>query len=234
MICHECQELLQRRLDGEAMDQAVVAEHLEKCAACRTLFAAAQRLVDGLQLSTAAVPPRLAERVVVRFARQRTARLRRRWAAVAIGVAASIVFAVLLLRNGLNRPADVPYVEQKDQEPPAKLVSVNQGEPPATAKEPALGETVQQGRAALERINREIWAKTREQADLWRDMTAPWETARLELAPKRTPRVDQAQPGPTTGWQTVANATRRGFSFMLQGAPPQPAKANAVTGDDLK
>ena len=54
MNCLECQELLQRRLDGEPLaDSAALEQHLRVCPTCREQHQSAQLMLDGLR----AVPP---------------------------------------------------------------------------------------------------------------------------------------------------------------------------------
>src|SRR5262245_5989505 len=96
MNCLECQELLQRRLDGEPLqDRAELDRHLVACPECRERHAAAQVLADGLKLLPRAAPPEgLAQRLAARVLGDRAVRLRRRvWGGVAL--AASLLLAAM-------------------------------------------------------------------------------------------------------------------------------------------
>ena len=59
MDCLDCQELLQRRLDGEptSFDPVGLAAHLSLCPDCRDWYAAAQCLLDGVCLLAPPRPP---------------------------------------------------------------------------------------------------------------------------------------------------------------------------------
>src|SRR2546423_1857059 len=58
MNCPECQDLLQRRLDGAApAPDAALERHLADCARCRERHQAARRLLEGLQALPQPVPP---------------------------------------------------------------------------------------------------------------------------------------------------------------------------------
>ena len=66
MNCLECQELLQRRLDGELpADSAALEQHLRVCPTCREQHQSAQVLLDGLRAAVPPMPPEyLAPRIV--------------------------------------------------------------------------------------------------------------------------------------------------------------------------
>ena len=83
MNCLESQELLQRRLDGEAAHaSADLSQHLAECDTCRGLFAAAQSFQDGLRATPApVVPPLFVARTTARVLAARKWRRVRRWAA---------------------------------------------------------------------------------------------------------------------------------------------------------
>jgi hypothetical protein len=82
MNCPECQELVQRYLDGEPVssDRGDFATHLVLCADCRDHYAAAQCLLDGLSVLSPSRPPAdLLERICRHIMAERArARLFRR------------------------------------------------------------------------------------------------------------------------------------------------------------
>jgi hypothetical protein len=233
MNCRECQEMLQRCLNGDVAANACVADHLNTCSECAALFAAARRLQQGLRLLPAPpLPPGFAGRITVQVLAQRQARLRLRWrrtAAVA-AVAASVLLTVWLLPSTTpQRHADEPVAlgTSKKTVPPAPVKGATNPPPPAP-------EPVQHARGALDQLLERLWAMTREQADVWRDLTAPLEVAGLDLKPKPSPappKVDQPRPGMAIGLKTVAAVTKRGLSFMFNETPalqPEPSKPSAA------
>src|SRR5947209_5444398 len=80
MNCLECQDLLQRRLDGESnIFSPALEQHLAECSFCGGLHACAQVLLDGLQaLSIPQCPPNLTRRLTELVLADRRQRLRRR------------------------------------------------------------------------------------------------------------------------------------------------------------
>src|SRR5262245_29537086 len=94
MNCLECQELLQRRLDGLAVaDRAALERHLAACPECRSRHAAVAVLEEGLRTLPRAEPPAdLAGRTAALLLLDRARRLRRRWVGAAF--AASLLLAV--------------------------------------------------------------------------------------------------------------------------------------------
>jgi hypothetical protein len=100
MNCLECQDILQRRLDGgpTASDPAL-DQHLAQCAPCRERHAAARRLLDGLQaFPHPTLPAAFAARVVAAVLRDRARRRARvrRSLYVTAALAASILFMLLI------------------------------------------------------------------------------------------------------------------------------------------
>src|SRR4051794_8052927 len=81
MSCRECQNLVQRLLDGERLEPSPeLRGHLDHCTDCRRDFAAARTLLTGLrQLPPAPGPTTPASRIVLAAERDREARRRRVW-----------------------------------------------------------------------------------------------------------------------------------------------------------
>lgn len=238
MNCHDCQEWLQRRLDGEAVEDAVVAGHLADCADCRSRLDAAQRLLEGLRWLTPPQPAAgFAQRTLALVLAERRARLRRRWAGSMVAMAASLLVVALVGWN-LSRDTDhgaavadgAPKPEKKTQEIEKPQVKDTPKVVPPAA-EPSLRETLQQASTAVGQLTDRLWQTTRDQADVWRDVTAPWEMARLDLSPKAPGgprRPGQGKSGMTAGLQTVAGLTKRGLGFMLRDtAGLQPGRKAA-------
>src|SRR3712207_4296263 len=97
MNCRECQDRIQRFLDGDAAaDGPEVRAHREGCAACRQEWAAARRLLEGLgQLPRSRPPVLLAPKVVAAALLDRQVRRRRlvyRWYATATLAASLLLF----------------------------------------------------------------------------------------------------------------------------------------------
>src|SRR5260370_888704 len=96
MTCVECQERLQRMLDGRHEEGASVAGQVADCPKCGEMQRAANRLREGLlHFDVPQLPHNFAARVVTRVLLDRQARRsrRRRWFVVT-ALAASLLLAV--------------------------------------------------------------------------------------------------------------------------------------------
>lgn len=115
MNCHDCEVLLQRRLDGESIgDAPALEQHLSDCAACRARHAGAQRLLAGLQqMSKSALPADFAERVVAEVLGDRRRRqvAARRRLSITVGLAASVM--VMLAAAYFWLPREQAPVQQQ-------------------------------------------------------------------------------------------------------------------------
>src|SRR5919108_390568 len=123
MNCLECQELLQRRLDGAPVaDSAALEEHLRVCSTCRAQHQSAQLMLEGLRaLPSLPAPEYLAPRIVAAVVRDQTAqsRWRRRvWTGVA--AAASLMLmaigAYLWLPRGENDAGGGDIVKKENRQ----------------------------------------------------------------------------------------------------------------------
>jgi hypothetical protein len=115
MNCLECQELLQKRLDGERIATTEgLDQHLNECATCREQHAAALLLLDGVRrLPRPKAPANFAQSIVaevMRDRRQRQDKMRRR-VVVTMALAASVLLMLLAgyyLLPRSNEPAPQP------------------------------------------------------------------------------------------------------------------------------
>jgi hypothetical protein len=234
MNCPEFHEHLQRRLDGEPLAEAA-APHLEACAECRALFDAAGRLETGLRLLTPPPPPPdLAPRTLGRVVAARRARLRWRWAAgVALAASVAVVAVVLWSRQPAHEePAPLARKEiPPPKETPPEKKELDGSKEPA---EPPLRPTLAQARDAVDRWTERFWDKTREQAELWRDVTVPLEVSRVDFGGSPVPpKQASPHPGLGTGLKTVAALTKRGLNFMARDSAPLWPVLTAVVADQL-
>lgn len=124
MGCRETQAQLQGLLDGdEALLRAELYAHLSRCAPCRSLYDASQRLCRGVsQLRPIAPPAGLAARITQAIlARQQSSNRRRLLVAatlaatVLVGSAAATFWGILKLR-----PSETGLVQSRAPANPAK------------------------------------------------------------------------------------------------------------------
>jgi hypothetical protein len=96
MNCRECQQLIQRHLDGEPVpsDRGDFTTHLIVCSDCRDDYAAAQSLLDGLCVLPPCRPPAdLLERICRKIMVERARASQFRRLVVGSGLAAGLLVA---------------------------------------------------------------------------------------------------------------------------------------------
>src|SRR4051812_27421317 len=89
MNCRDCRDLLNRHLDGEAIERPDVEAHVASCGDCRGLWGSAERVERGLRLLNPPHPPAdFARRATAAALRDRaTQRRQRTWLRVAVAAA---------------------------------------------------------------------------------------------------------------------------------------------------
>ena len=216
MNCLECQDLLQRRLDGEPVPAGpAFDDHLAGCPSCREQHAAALGLLDALQARRKVTPPAdLAQRIVAHVVRDREVR-RRRMRLRLVYTAALAASVLLLLGIGyLWTPTPGPAPQ------PSQIAS-----PKDEPKKPALVEAKEPPRA--------VASLTERLADTTRDQMLVVLTAAnpLDAVPLKPLSTDlepldpaaqslrQAGQGVTEGVQTVTRAGRQAFSYFVRELP---------------
>jgi len=224
MSCHDFQDWLQRRLDGEMLPLPDGLEpHLGGCLSCRSQQHAGQLLLEGLQGLKRALPPSgLADAIVARVLTDRlelTFRRRRR-VATTVALAASLLLAALAGYLWLPKSKTVTQEKfarvEKAPEPPPRLVA---------PEAPSLARSVEEARSAVASLTEKIADKSKEQARLW------WSVA--PDVPKALPVVKFEQPldpaaqslrqagqGMTEGLQTVSQSARRAVSYFVRELSP--------------
>lgn len=216
MNCRDCQDVLQRRLDGapEGDGPAGLARHLESCAACRDRFAAARRLRTGLALLEAPAPPHgFAGRVVARVLRDHQARALRRRLTRVVAAAACLALAVLAayaLRPSDSGPAPPPRGPVVRDDPP----------------EPSLRDSVAEAQSAVASLTNRTLVESVEQTRLlWPVMAPPLPELPADppaLPPART--LAEARHGVSLGLEPVADSARRAVNLFLRDLPGEETR----------
>jgi hypothetical protein len=217
MQCHACQELVQRRLDGEEIvpaEQADAEQHLHGCAACRALTAASRRLAAGLARLTPPGPPAgLAARVLAAYHAARRARRRARLGWAAVGALAASLLVALAVRFWPAPPAP-------EQPPP--VASGPKDRPPPPADRPDLRKSVETAGEALAALT----TKTAEAAAgqtkrLLPAFTPPLGPLALDPALEPPARsLAEAAHGVGAGLGPVTGSARRAVDLFLRDLPP--------------
>jgi hypothetical protein len=220
MNCLECQDLVQRSLDGDPLEPgaAELEHHLAACSDCRELYAAAQRLVDGLRLLVVPQPPAgLADRICARV--QRDQRRRRRLQRVTVlAVAAGILFAVcaVWLRSGSRPAVDEPTLTTPLASSRVPVASVQFDSPPLERRVEEAGE-------AVVALTRRTANETMGQGRILLPAVVP-ETPAPNPAAGELPTqpLQEAQQGVTEGLEPVATSARRAVALFLGESPAEP------------
>jgi hypothetical protein len=213
MTCLDCQHWLQQWLDGVRPSRGTALdEHLAECAACRGLFAAAQRLETGLgQLSLPTPPAGLSERIVLRVLAQRRSR-RRRQLTTLCAVAASLLLVVLAASLWVQHQSKVVVVVAPPPPQPEILPR-----PPAS-----LEENVAEATTAMAALTRRTADATVAQGRLLLPVISMPSADQDVLSQALEPPVQsvrQAGQGVTTSLEPVTTSARRAVAMFLRDLP---------------
>lgn len=215
MKCLECQDLLQKRLDGDAgIESTELDAHLAQCADCRDQHAAALRLLDGLKsMRKPAVRPGFAQTLaasVIQDRRQRRDRMRRR-VFVTMALAASILLMLFAAYYWMPRPNETPIVENPKKEQPAP----HKEKPPEVEEKP-------EPRSPLTPLVDRFADATRKHAKVVLVATnldgVENLTAGDKLGPM-DPGVREASQEVSDGVRTVTRNARKAFDFFARELP---------------
>jgi hypothetical protein len=219
MNCHECEELLQRQLDGEILTGPELDRHLAECSNCRGLFAAGQLLLSGLRRLPSPVPPEgLTSKIVSRVVHDRLSHRRLRWGVGVAMAAACLLFMVWVYNN-----------REPENTSNAKLLNVAKADEvdPQKGNDKKIDQSIQQTQHGLDRLTVDMIDKSRKDAGAKLDAIVVLEMPRIDQSRDRTDiRLARHRSGMTLGLQTVAATTRRGLDFMLRDTPALPNDRN--------
>jgi hypothetical protein len=224
MNCLECQDLLQRRLDGLPIpDRTALERHLAACPECRERHAAVALLEEGLRaLPQPQAPADLAGRTVALVLQDRARRLRRRvWVGVAL--AASLLLAVGAYWWFIPSPAG--------ERPIVKGPVPEKVQGPKVAKSaPSLRRDLDEVRDALEALTGRFGVQVREETRVLRDSASGFQFVSLDAVPNMAPLAQplgstaeglrESGKGVSAGMRTVSNSARRALSYFLRKTPP--------------
>jgi len=231
MNCLECQEVFQRRLDGETIDLAPdLHEHLAQCPSCRVLYLSGKTLLRGLKvLPPPTVPLDFSKRMtglVLADRRSRRRRVRLRLVITAALAACVLVMALagdFLLpvpRSVPSRPN--PLANDSKKETP-EIAPINDPE-----ESPHLAQSVANARDALVSIS-ERWAdNAREQTRILVSAANAIEVPGIDNLPERTgpfelepaaQALQQTGQGVAESLQPVTKSARRAFAYFVRELP---------------
>jgi hypothetical protein len=217
MNCLECQDLLQKRLDGERIAASEGLErHLSECAACRELHAGAVCLLEGLKRIPQSRPtPGFAQDLaaaVMKDRRQRREKMRHR-VFVTVALAASVLLMLLLAyqwipRTGPQQKQDIAKEQPKNPPQPKLVPEVKYaGKPEPRSPLTALTER---------------WADTtRDHAQVVLVGTNLDSVEKLPVSdlPMIDPSVREAGQEVSDGVRTVTRNARKAFDFFVRELP---------------
>jgi hypothetical protein len=214
MNCPECQDLIQRRLDGDDVPAGPpLDDHLASCPPCREQHAAAARLLDALKARPRITPPAdLAQRLVTAVLRDRELRRRRMRLRLlyTAGLAASILGLLI---------AGYFWAPTRDPAPPPVIADHSPKKPaPEPPPEPP---TPKEPERAVASLSERLADTMREQALILRAATGPLEDVPFEMEPLDPAAVSLRQAGQevSAGVQTVTRASRRALDYFVRELP---------------
>jgi hypothetical protein len=232
MNCSESQDLLQRRLDGEPIDErAALNEHLHSCAECRQLHAVAGRLEDGLRLFAPPMPRRDLSATIVGAVladrRERTRTTRRRWLSVA-AVAAGLLLAVYAGQRAgfFSGRSTEPVVANPGPTPPTG-VAIKQPEEPLAG--PSVVASVFEVSSAVASLTKRTATETVGQTWLLLpdSLPTPSLTETDVVPPLLEPAAGsllQAGQSVSAALDPVTSSAKRAFSLFVREGSSQPEK----------
>jgi hypothetical protein len=237
MNCTESQDLLQRRLDGEALtDRSALDRHLATCADCRSLHGAAGTLEAGLRLLPAVAPAvHLQALLVTTLLAERNARQsrRRRWlTATALAASLLLAFGIGLAVTGAESANRFFERQFAGWFHPASTPQVPVATTPVTAETPqpegpSIRDGVAEAGTAVVSLTLRTTEETVEQTRLLTG-TLPTTTINLrEVLPQpqeQPPLAVWQETGQrvTTGFEPVTSSARRAFRMFVRETVPAP------------
>jgi hypothetical protein len=219
MNCLECQELVQKRLDGDRLDASEALDrHLSECAVCRELQAGAVCVLEGLKQQPQVKPrpggARALVAAVIRDRRRRRDKMRR-GVFLTVALAASVVLMLLLASQWLPRQEPNPRHPNPD--------ITNQGQPSNPPSESPLVKNAEKPppRTALTALTERLADATREHAQVVLVGTNLDAMEKLPVSelPMMDPSVREAGQEVTDGVRTVTRNARRAFDFFARELP---------------
>lgn len=215
MNCLECEELLQRRLDGETIRESDAFElHMNECVSCREQHAGTQLLMEGLRELPGARPAAgwaqaLADSVL-RDRRHRRDKMRRR-VLVTLALAASVMLMLLVGYFSMPRVQGTRPFELAKKAVPPEIELI----PGPLAKNPGP-------RSPLTPLM-DRWADTtRDHAKVVQvamSLDAMDSLPAVNTLPSIDPGVREASEEVSDGVRTVTRNARRAFDFFARELP---------------
>jgi hypothetical protein len=213
MKCRECQDVIQRRLDGEAIAPAPAFKaHLDECRQCREDYAAAQILLKSLSTTRPyAAPANMTMRIVGRVLedrRKRHVRSKIRWYAIwSMAAAVLVIVGVTSFfpQGGKGNLAVAPA--------PVSRPAPSEASP----TQPELDRSVEEAKVAVAALTERVAVKTRENALLL------WQAARHTELPEVLPfqgvvEIDDAFDPAAQSLQKAGQAVTQGLEPMARSA----------------
>jgi hypothetical protein len=216
MNCPECQELLQRRLDGERIATSESLDrHLSECAACREQHTAALRLLDGIKhLPQAKAPTGFANSIVaavMQDRRQRQDKMRRR-IVVTMALAASVLLMLAAGYYWLPRPTDQAHASKQE------MVENKPPQPVPTPKGPVVPKKIDgpEPQHALSALQDRLANTTRDHAKV---VLAAANLDGMEMPTVNDEPADPSVQEISDGMRSVTRTARKAFDFFARELP---------------
>ncbi len=223
MRCHEYEDLLQGRLDGQPIEADGLEQHLTECPSCRQLAQVAKSFEEGLkQLSSPVPPANLRGRIVAAVLADRhkpsVSTTRPMWAAVAL--AASILILALGVNAWFPQESTSKPTFVKRQEKASNV------EVMANKESPSLRKSFTEASDAVTNLTASLAGETRKQAELFWKAAGPENLSPIpDLTPDRlsdslypaAASLQETGKGVSEGFVTVAKSAQQAVSYFVRG-----------------
>jgi hypothetical protein len=226
MNCRECQDWLQRRLDGEVLaPPSALEQHLAECSSCRILHASGRVLRKGLKVFPAPVPPmNLSQRLAALVLEDR--RTRRRRVRLRLAITAALAASVLVMALGGHFLPPVPRSTTSGLKHIARESTKEASIPIEKADaSPRIGKSVEEARQAFASLS-ERWAeRAKEQTKVFLSAATPIDidmnklsNVAVSLEPAAQ-SLQKAGQGALESLEPVAMSARRALTYFLNELP---------------
>ena len=220
MNCHECQELVQRILDGAsiAAHRQNLEPHLAICTHCREFHAASQRLLEGLRMLPPALPPANLSREITARVVSQTRRLRfQRRVAMTTALAASLLLVVLTGYRLFEGGETAPMASSSTS--PVELA-------PSSEAPPSFDRSVAEAGLAVMALTRRTAGETVAQGKLLLPVVVPdggfLEQNKSRVTPEPGASLQEVRQTVSAGLEPVTTSARRAVDLFLREIPSMP------------
>jgi len=231
MNCSESLDLLNKQLDGEAINAGALNQHLRECTACREMHRLGLSLTTVMRDRPRPTPSaELSNRIVCAVLAERRPRFYLRTVVAVSALAASVLVALFTYYSLQRTPLQPPVAQNPPQQSKDEHVQVD------VKPSASLQDSVAEASVAMTSLTERLAGETKEHAEILWQATTPIDFRSVTslpaadgmndpLAPAAEP-LRQAGKGMSQGIETVARSAQRAVDFFFRelGAADKESK----------